>query len=150
MPLDPMPLVSRVGKGRPAGSIELRVSPSPSKIPYGGFSPVRLQMDRQWRPSTTSQGLSAVHPYPGGPEGCNDCCFLFGFSLHLRVRGYPERGGVIAANHCPLTSCVIRARNWRNSLAFNHFRPLPGAFRTASYRFGDHIGRFEAAEFTPN
>ena len=28
----------RVGKGRPAGSIELRVSPSPSKIPYGGFS----------------------------------------------------------------------------------------------------------------
>jgi hypothetical protein len=51
----------RVGKGRPAGSIELRVSPSPSKIPYGGFSPVRLQMDRQWRPSTTSQGLSAVH-----------------------------------------------------------------------------------------
>ena len=51
----------RVGKGRPAGSIELRVSSSPSKIPYGGFSPVRLQMDRQWRPSTTSRGLSAVH-----------------------------------------------------------------------------------------
>src|SRR5271157_1114450 len=50
----------RVGKGRPAGSIELRVSPSPSKIPYGGFSPVRLQMDRQWRPSTTSRGLSAA------------------------------------------------------------------------------------------
>src|SRR5208337_4338232 len=39
-----------------------------AKIPYGGFSPVRLQMDRQWRPSTTSQGLSAVHPYPGSPE----------------------------------------------------------------------------------
>src|SRR5208337_1471080 len=54
----------RVGKGRPAGSIELRVSPSPSKIPYGGFSPVRLQMDRQWRPSTRSQGLSAVHIRP--------------------------------------------------------------------------------------
>ena len=51
----------RVGKGRPVGSIEFRVSPSPSKIPYGGFSPVRLQMDRQWRPSTTSRGLSAVH-----------------------------------------------------------------------------------------
>gem|GEM_PF-1918188 len=31
--------LSRVGKGRPAGSIELRVSPSPSKISYGGFSP---------------------------------------------------------------------------------------------------------------
>ena len=47
--------LSRVGKGCPAGSIELRVSPSPSKIPYGGFSPVRLQMDRQQRPSTTSR-----------------------------------------------------------------------------------------------
>ena len=58
----------RVGKGRPAGSIELRVSPSPSKIPYGGFSPVRLQMDRQWRPSTTSQGLSAVHIRPMTPS----------------------------------------------------------------------------------
>jgi hypothetical protein len=58
----------RVGKGRPAGSIELRVSPSPSKIPYGGFSPVRLQMDRQWRPSTTSQGLSAVHIRPVTPS----------------------------------------------------------------------------------
>ena len=33
---------SRIGKGRPAGSIELRVSPSPSKIPYGGFSPVAV------------------------------------------------------------------------------------------------------------
>src|SRR5208337_2378930 len=59
---------SRVGKGRPAGSSELRVSPSPSKIPYGGFSPVRLQMDRQWRPSTRSQGLSAVHMRPMTPS----------------------------------------------------------------------------------
>jgi len=60
--------LSRVGKGRPAGSIELRVSPSPSKIPYGGFSPVRLQMDRQKRPSTTSRGLSAVHIRPTAPS----------------------------------------------------------------------------------
>ena len=58
----------RVGKGRPAGLIELRVSPSPSKIPYGGFSPVRLQMDRQWRPSTTSRSLSAVHIRPMRPS----------------------------------------------------------------------------------
>jgi len=57
----------RVGKGRPSGSIEFRVSPSPSKIPYGGFSPVRLQMDRQWRPSTKSRGLSAVHIRPTSP-----------------------------------------------------------------------------------
>ncbi len=34
------------------------------KSPYGGFSPVRLQMDRQWRPSTKSRGLSAVHIRP--------------------------------------------------------------------------------------
>ena len=61
-------LRSREGKGRPAGLIELRVSPSPSKIPYGGFSPVRLQMDRQWRPSTTAQGLSAVHIRPVTPS----------------------------------------------------------------------------------
>ena len=59
---------SRVGKGRPAGSNKLRVSPSPSKIPYGGFSPVRLQMDRQWRPSTTARGLSAVHIRPMTPS----------------------------------------------------------------------------------
>ena len=65
-PREKMPC--RVGKGRPAGSIELRVSPSPSKIPYGGFSPVRLQMDRQWRPSTTSRGLSAVHIRPMRPS----------------------------------------------------------------------------------
>ena len=65
-PREKMPC--RVGKGHPAGSIELRVSPSPSKIPYGGFSPVRLQMDRQWRPSTTSRGLSAVHIRPMRPS----------------------------------------------------------------------------------
>src|SRR5271157_256980 len=67
-PKDGSRALSRVGKGRPAGSIELRVSPSPSKIPYGGFSPVRLQMDRQWRPSTTSRGLSAVHIRPMTPS----------------------------------------------------------------------------------
>jgi hypothetical protein len=26
------------------------------RIPYGGFSPVRLQMDRPWRPSTAARG----------------------------------------------------------------------------------------------
>ena len=40
---------------------------------------------------------------PVAPKSANDCCFLFGISLHL-----------------------------------------------PSYRFGDHIGRFEAAEFTPS
>ncbi len=56
-------------EGAPGGlESELRVSPSPSKIPYGGFSPVRLQMDRQWRPSTTARGLSAVHIHPMIPS----------------------------------------------------------------------------------
>src|SRR5271157_5797323 len=59
---------SRAGKGRPAGSIELRVSPSPSKIPYGGVSPLRLQIDRPQRPSTTSRSLSAVHIRPTAPS----------------------------------------------------------------------------------
>ena len=40
---------------------------------------------------------------PVAPKSANDCCFLFGFSLHL-----------------------------------------------LGNRFGDHIGRFEAAEFTPS
>ena len=77
----------RVGKGRPAGSIELRVSPSPSKIPYGGFSPVRLQMDRQWRPSTTSRGLSAVHIRPMTPSYTPPQFSLPG--IHDPQRDYP-------------------------------------------------------------
>src|SRR5271157_1111440 len=28
--------------------------------PYCGLSPVRLQMDRQWRPPTTSRGLETI------------------------------------------------------------------------------------------
>ena len=52
-----------------------RVFPSPSKIPYGGFSPVRLQTRRQRRPSagivpsyTTPQfaRLSPMDPVSGG------------------------------------------------------------------------------------
>ena len=37
------------------------VFPSPSKIPYGGFSPVRLQTEIQPPPSSTIPGLSAAH-----------------------------------------------------------------------------------------
>ena len=36
------------------------VFPSPSKIPYGGFSPVRLQTEIQPPPSSTQPGLSAA------------------------------------------------------------------------------------------
>ena len=40
-----------------------RVSSSPSKIPYGGFSPVRLQTGIPPRPSPTRSG-SSLHPAP--------------------------------------------------------------------------------------
>src|SRR5208337_3327397 len=40
-----------------------RVSPSPSKIPYGGFSPVRLQTGIPPRPSPARSG-SSLHPAP--------------------------------------------------------------------------------------
>jgi hypothetical protein len=40
------------------------VFPSPSKIPYGGFSPVRLQTEIQPPPSSTRPGLSAARMLP--------------------------------------------------------------------------------------
>jgi hypothetical protein len=40
------------------------VFPSPSKIPYGGFSPVRLQAEIQSPPSPTLPGLSAARMPP--------------------------------------------------------------------------------------
>ncbi len=54
------------------------VSPSPSKIPYGGFSPVRLQTGIQpLRPSATPSGLSdkptsarQLPPYTQPPTLC--------------------------------------------------------------------------------
>src|SRR5271157_6531105 len=32
-------------------------------------------------------GLACRLPYPGAPKSADDCCFLFGFSLHLPVTG---------------------------------------------------------------
>ena len=32
-------------------------------------------------------GLACRLPYPGAPKSVNDCCFLFGFSLHHPVTG---------------------------------------------------------------
>ena len=31
--------------------------------------------------------LTCRLPYPGGPKSANDCCFLFGISLHLLITG---------------------------------------------------------------
>src|ERR1017187_2798019 len=41
-----------------------RVSPSPAKIPYGGFSPVRLQTEILPPPSASRQELSAARIPP--------------------------------------------------------------------------------------
>lgn len=45
----------------------MRVFSSPSKIPYGGFSPVRLQTGIQPRPSSTMLSLSVRPTYPQTP-----------------------------------------------------------------------------------
>jgi hypothetical protein len=45
-----------------------RVSSSLSKIPYGGFSPVRLQTGIQLRPSSTMLSLSGRPAYPQSPR----------------------------------------------------------------------------------
>ena len=50
-----------VGKGHQTMQ---HVSPSPSKIPYVGFSPVRLQTGIQPPPSQTPDGLSARPAFP--------------------------------------------------------------------------------------
>ena len=55
----------RVGKGRPAGSIELRVSPPPLKFRTVGFP--QYGFKRTFKPATfdDARGLSAVHIRPG-------------------------------------------------------------------------------------
>src|ERR1035441_7486065 len=51
-----------------------RVPPSPSKIPYGGFSPVRLQTEILPPPSASRQELSAarIPPANASPISCRD------------------------------------------------------------------------------
>jgi len=45
-----------------------------------------------------------------------------------KLRGYPGSGGIIPANYCGKESCVIWARDWRNSLTFKRFRPFTPGF----------------------
>ena len=57
------------------------VSPSPSKIPYGGFSPVRLQTGYQpWRPSPVSRSAVSVR-HASAP------------SPHRLIRHHPPSAG---------------------------------------------------------
>ena len=45
-------------------------------------------MGIQWFPNLLRWTVLACRlPYPGGPKSANDCCFLFGVSLHLLVTG---------------------------------------------------------------
>ena len=102
-------------EGAPGGSIEPRVSPSLSKIPYGGFSPVRLQMDRQWRPSTTSRGLTPSTPphdsvlyatafaaprNPRSPKGLPVRTFRFNVARPPATPTRPSRGPWLASGLC--------------------------------------------------
>jgi hypothetical protein len=53
-----------------------RVSSSLSKIPYSGFSPVRLQTGIQPRPSSNMLSLSASYEtpaFPGSPTSMSAC-----------------------------------------------------------------------------
>src|SRR5678815_2043328 len=64
------------------------VSSSPSKIPYVGFSPVRLQTGIQPRPSSTMSSLSAR---PAFTPTCQTYTWLKSVSYtHLRAHETPE------------------------------------------------------------
>ena len=84
-----------------------RVSSSPSKIPYGEFSPVRLQTGIQPRPSPTRSG-SNRHPAPAytrlksrSRERATSRCRPFSQSeLSPSDRTLPSRGPWLASGFC--------------------------------------------------
>jgi len=70
-----------------------RVSLSPSKIPYDGFSPVRLQMGRQARPSS-SHDLYVPHTTVFGSVA------LASISASRRPVALPSRGPSLGSGLC--------------------------------------------------
>ena len=84
-----------------------RVSSSPSKIPYGEFSPVRLQTGIQPRPSPT-RSASNRHPAPAytrlksrSRERATSRCRPFSQSeLSPSDRTLPSRGPWLASGFC--------------------------------------------------
>jgi hypothetical protein len=81
-----------------------RVSLSPSKIPYGGFSPVRLQTGRRARPSS-SHDLYAPQARVFCPMAPCEAC-LTGPSRPLAL---PSRGPSLGDGLCcPTTSTLLR------------------------------------------
>jgi hypothetical protein len=90
----------------------IRVSSSPSKIPYGGFSPVRLQTKIPPRPSPARSG-SNRHPAPAytrpkflSPRRATSCSGTFvQAALSPSDRTLPSRGPWVASGlYCPTGS----------------------------------------------
>ena len=58
--------------------------------------------------------LTCRLPYPGGPKSANDCCFLFGSSLHLLITGSATTL-VISRLQSSLRACfalMLRPASW--------------------------------------
>jgi hypothetical protein len=78
----------------------VRVSLSPSKIPYGGFSPVRLQTERRARPSSSHDLYmpQAMVFRPVAPRG---------ISAGLRPMALPSRGPSLGRGLCCPTASTL-------------------------------------------
>src|SRR6476620_6039912 len=81
-----------------------RVSLSPSKIPYGGFSPVRLQMGRRVRPSS-SHDLYAPQARVFRPLASREACVTGPFQLLALPSRGPSLGDGLC---CPTASTLLR------------------------------------------
>ena len=102
-----------------------RVFPTPSKIPYGGFSPVRLQTGSRRRPSPAPADLYAVQVWS---------CSPFGPIGHVR-RGRTSRPSRPEALGSP-SGCVVRRGPcllWPHP---SHSRPPGGLFPSFAGRCG--------------
>jgi hypothetical protein len=122
-----------------------RVSSSPSKIPYGEFSPVRLQTGFQPRPSPTRSG-SSLHPAPAytrpksrsrkratGRSGT-----YVQAALSPSDRTLPSRGPWLASGFC----CPAGS-----SLTMTSSETLDPSRRLISFAAGWHLDR-EVPQFT--
>ncbi len=140
------------------------VFPSPSKIPYGGFSPVRLQTEIQPPPSTSSPDLSAarIHPakmpykrsqsrHPGraahrranrSGNGCNRS------NRHAcqQHRTIPSRGPWLPCGlYCPAGSSLTMA----SSEPLAPFHPLMDSWMAPPTHGNASGGEREVPQFTP-
>ena len=105
-----------------AGRVGLGGCPPRSPTdPYGGFSPVRLQMDRQWRPSTTSRGL-ILQRYFLSQSPINALR-----SLDLRQNSVRESGK--GANRCITANCANdNCKPGAVELSAVHIRPTTPSY----------------------